>query len=139
MSRTSKNPEKAAYDKSRYELVAKAKRESAKRWYEENTQQAQTYRRNWTYKKKYGISIEDFDRMEAQQGKCCALCGGPPNGKGRLHVDHCHATGKVRALLCYKCNTAIGMLNEDPTLVAKLERYLNEHNGVPSERLASTE
>jgi hypothetical protein len=77
-------------------------------------------------KKKYGLTVEEFDRMLAEQGNGCAICGrsDADSRGGRLHVDHCHATGRVRGLLCSACNTAIGKLNDDPELLGRAREYL---------------
>lgn len=53
-----------------------------------------------------GVSIEEYDRMLAAQGGGCAICHNPPKNR-RLHVDHDHKTGKVRGLLCFRCNRAL--------------------------------
>ena len=53
-----------------------------------------------------GVTSADYDRMLAAQGGVCAICGSPPKTR-RLHVDHDHATGKVRGLLCHRCNRAL--------------------------------
>lgn len=59
-------------------------------------------------KTKYGITIEDYDRILQTQGGC-AICGTKtPGGRGRFHVDHDHITGKIRGLLCSGCNTKLG-------------------------------
>lgn len=73
----------------------------------------------------YGIEPEEFAALLDAQGGVCAICRGPRNGPGdRLHVDHCHDTKKVRGLLCAKCNTAVGLLNDDPDRAAALAAYL---------------
>ncbi len=58
---------------------------------------------------RYGIAADDYDRMLAEQGGGCAMCGrtGYPSGR-RLSVDHDHRTGTVRALLCQGCNVKVG-------------------------------
>lgn len=78
-------------------------------------------------KAKYGITREELDAMiEAQAGRC-AICAGPPNGPGsRLHIDHCHDTGRIRGLLCGKCNTAIGLLCDDPERAERAAAYLRK-------------
>jgi hypothetical protein len=80
----------------------------------------------------YGITAEDYYNMLANQDNKCALCGSEEvnNSRitsGKLFIDHCHDTGKVRGLLCSKCNHAIGLLNDDIDLLRKAITYLNKH------------
>ncbi|MFE0101161.1 endonuclease VII domain-containing protein [Streptomyces sp. NPDC059009] len=79
---------------------------------------------------KYGITLEEYEAMQERQNNVCAICEGPPRGrgadKGRFHVDHCHATGKVRGLLCSPCNTAIGLLEDDAKRAMRVAQYLEE-------------
>lgn len=79
------------------------------------------------YKWKYGLTREDRDRMIAEQGGLCKICGKPPRPDhkgGRLHVDHCHTTKRVRGLLCGHCNTMIGLAGEDPKILLAAVEYL---------------
>ncbi len=62
--------------------------------------------------RRYGLSRADYAAMLARQGGRCAICRRKP--KRRLETDHCHSTGKVRGLLCNKCNTMLGMGDDDP-------------------------
>lgn len=77
-------------------------------------------------KKMYGISIGDYDRMLEEQGGGCAICGVkvPSERTKYFTVDHCHTTGKVRGLLCTKCNRALGMFNDNPQRVQNAVNYL---------------
>jgi hypothetical protein len=70
----------------------------------------QEYERNRQYKKVYGITIDDYDKMLLAQGGGCKMCGAKTGGpkRQRFAVDHCHTTGKVRGLLRVKCNVAVG-------------------------------
>lgn len=83
-------------------------------------------------KTKYGLSKADYDELfESQYGRC-AICRFPEDStyKGtrrRLSVDHNHTTGKVRGLLCFKCNLALGHLREDPIAVQTMLGYIEEH------------
>lgn len=61
--------------------------------------------------KKYGLTKADVAAMAHKQGHCCAICGSMPI---KLHIDHCHATGRVRALLCSSCNMGLGHLVDSP-------------------------
>lgn len=78
---------------------------------------------------KYGLSRADFERMAEGQFGRCRICGEQPGMKG-LVVDHDHATGAVRALLCGPCNSAIGLLREDPAVFASAVSYLNHYKEV---------
>ena len=80
--------------------------------------------------RKFGISASDYDRILAEQGGGCALCGVKPEeltaGRYRtyLHVDHCHDTGKVRGLLCPEHNLLLGRLGDRPEMFRKILAYL---------------
>jgi hypothetical protein len=73
--------------------------------------------------RKYGITAEKYFEMLEAQGGFCAICLRPP-GKKRLHVDHCHISGRVRGLLCDDCNLGIGKLGDDPSRVMSAAAYL---------------
>lgn len=77
--------------------------------------------------RQFGLYPGQYDEMLKAQGHGCAICGGV-NGNGkRLHVDHCHATAKVRALLCYGCNTGLGVFKDDPVLMRAAADYIEHH------------
>lgn len=75
-------------------------------------------------KKRYGLSAEDYDRMVDAQGGCCAICKAPTTP---LQVDHNHITGKVRRLLCRRCNLGLGYFQDDPIRLAEAIVYINEN------------
>ena len=69
---------------------------------------------------KYGLTLNDYDAMLEEQQGVCAICGGEPDTRWRmLAVDHDHATGKVRGLLCMVCNTMIGRLENRMEMTLK--------------------
>jgi hypothetical protein len=76
--------------------------------------------------RRYGITLAQYDAMLAAQGGHCAICPATaPGGRGEaFHVDHDHATGVVRGLLCHYCNTAIGSMNDDPARLQAAANYL---------------
>lgn len=78
----------------------------------------------------YGISLADYQRLLNEQDGCCAICrsafGKSNRGSKRLHVDHDHATGQPRGLLCGACNRGIGQLGDDVERVAAALRYLQQ-------------
>jgi ferredoxin-like protein FixX len=87
--------------------------------------QAYRRRKDRYLQERYGITQQQYDSMLTGQGGGCAICGGLIGDGKDLHVDHCHKSGRVRGLLCYKCNTAIGMLNDDPAQALRLADYLS--------------
>lgn len=94
------------------------------------------YRRH-KLKAMYGITLEQFNAMLAAQDGRCAICREPETRKLRkrvapLVVDHDHYTGRVRALLCHRCNTALGAVERKAWLAAAFE-YLSKHVPVPEE------
>lgn len=73
----------------------------------------------------YGISIDDYERILAEQRGGCAICHSETPGRGQVFcVDHCHVSGQVRGLLCLRCNTAIGMLQDSPRIAEAATWYL---------------
>ncbi len=93
------------------------KNENSRRWREENPGKEEESR----LKKKYGITRDDFDKMVDAQVGLCAVCLRKPL---RLHVDHCHETGRIRGLLCGSCNRAIGLLGDCPESLRRAIDYL---------------
>lgn len=89
-------------------------------------------RRELTLFRRYGLTLDDYNRMLAEQGGGCAICKRPPRGKTlgqRLYVDHCHDTGKIRGLLCPGCNTALGQYRHDIETLMRAIAYLERANG----------
>lgn len=86
--------------------------------------------RRWWLKSQYDIDHEVYDQMLERQGGVCAICHKPPperaNG-GVLHVDHDHATRKVRGLLCRRCNPALGAFDDDPGRLRRAAEYLEKN------------
>ncbi len=77
--------------------------------------------------RRYGITMQRYQQLLAEQGGGCALCGVVGRGWARgagVHIDHCHKTGKVRGLLCGDCNTAIGRFGDDPAKLRRAAEYL---------------
>lgn len=72
---------------------------------------------------KYGMGQAEFELMSADQDDRCAIC----RAKAKLHVDHDHNTGKVRALLCSPCNTSLGLMKENPQAITRMIDYIKEH------------
>jgi hypothetical protein len=81
------------------------------------------WRRKNAFETVYGISLEQYEAMVARQGGLCAICKCKPDKT--LCVDHCHATGRVRALLCSSCNSMLGFAQDDPRRLEAGGGYLH--------------
>lgn len=83
-------------------------------------------------KKKYGITLDKFEEMYKNQGGVCAICKCVPH-IGRLVisrgfcVDHDHLTEQVRALVCFNCNTMIGLAKDNPDILRAGADYIEFH------------
>lgn len=64
----------------------------------------------------YGITLEEYSALD----QSCYTCGTTED----LAIDHCHESGKIRGRLCRKCNTALGLLREDPNIMLKMIEYI---------------
>ena len=105
-----RNPNKVLVYSKRYNKTTKGK--------------INTKRNNLKFK--YNLTIKEHKQIYINQNGCCGLCGKsiPYN---KIHTDHNHKTGKVRKLLCNKCNWYVGMVESGPELVNDTLKYLDEH------------
>lgn len=123
--------ESLKYRKEYYAKNQRRVRDRAWKWYHDNQHRA----KNRQLKKKFDITYDDYVKMLTEQNGVCAICCKKETYKNRygtvreLSVDHNHTTGKVRGLLCARCNAAIGMLEEDVPRIHVLIRYLEHHSG----------
>lgn len=109
---------------------------SARAWFRDNKERHKETRHAHQLRALYGITPDQYAEMLAAQGGVCAICGqdepsahGRTGTKFRLCVDHDHVTGRVRGLLCQKCNRAIGLLNDDIGLLESAVDYLKKGSG----------
>ena len=78
-------------------------------------------------KSKYGITPEEFDAMLAAQNFRCAICRtDDPKHCGQFVVDHCHTTGRIRGLLCQRCNWFVGQALDDTAYLLAAVAYLSK-------------
>lgn len=118
-----KNREKALAQSS---SLKKIKRSSSAAY----RQQCYEAHRLFVFRTKYGITQEDYDRKLIEQKGKCDICGRDnPGRKGAKYfaVDHDHKTGKVRGLLCSRCNCAIGSFQDDIAVIGAALEYLKRH------------
>ncbi len=86
-------------------------------------------RRAQRLQKKYGITVEQFDRMMKRQDGRCAICGREPKPGKRLAVDHDHKTHRVRGLLCFTCNRYKVAKNDALSAQAVVAYLLSDFDG----------
>jgi hypothetical protein len=79
--------------------------------------------RTYHLTRRYGITAAEADYLLSEQGGLCAICKAAP----AKHVDHDHATGAVRALLCFNCNGGLGQFKDDPRLLHAAAYYVQFH------------
>lgn len=79
--------------------------------------------------KTYNFTFDQYEKMLDQQRGKCAICDSRLSSSrtGRLFVDHCHTTGKVRGLLCSACNHGLGLFKDSPKLLNKAINYLSDN------------
>ena len=126
-----KNKEKnAEYQSKYYKEYRKQNKEKLatynNEWREANKEHNALQLTKARLKRKYNITIEEYEALLESQDHSCKVCGkhATENHQGKLYIDHCHTTGKVRGLLCMKCNSALGLLNDDPEIIGNLLEYL---------------
>lgn len=117
-------------DKERLKSLVKANPQKyktlAKNWRDNNKDKVKSYQ----LKFKYGLSIDEYNKMfEEQQGKCAICCSFISNldkSNKPAVVDHCHTTGKVRGLLCMQCNSLLGYAYDNIQILENAIKYLNQ-------------
>lgn len=82
------------------------------------------YKRNLSLKKRFGITLDDYNQMRFEQDGCCFICGRHEDEVYQLCVDHDHNTNKVRGLLCNNCNSVLGHARDDINVLYKSIAYL---------------
>ena len=137
--------EKSAWDEKRRKDYAKnpeKSKEASRKYYHENKKDDPEYRahmkvysREYRMKTKFGLTVEQVNEMAEAQGGKCAICCKRPRPKqvayieSPWHVDHDHKTGKVRGLLCNRCNLMLGHVDDDVTILQTAIEYLNSFRG----------
>jgi hypothetical protein len=120
------------YGKNRQAAIARVQK-----WREDNPERYAEYQASYRtrperkladraghLKRKFGLTLEQYDEMLAAQEGGCAICSDPPEEGKTLHIDHDHATGLVRGLLCQRCNHALGLFREDDSLLQEAAAYV---------------
>ncbi len=116
-----KKRKQASYQRRKEKVLAKAKE-----YYWANRENTRAN----SLKRTYGLLWEDYLELYNSQKGLCVICDQPLElfGSDRhatAQVDHCHSTGKIRGLLCTKCNTGLGNFRDSPELLQKAIEYIN--------------
>lgn len=88
----------------------------------DNSIEYKKYYTEYNLKHLYNISIEDYTALVEKSIGLCQICRKKP--KHKLFVDHCHTTGKIRGLLCRKCNIGLGMFEDNINILDNAKAYL---------------
>jgi hypothetical protein len=99
----------------------------AKAWAKQNPDKVKAFRRKAKLKEKYNVSLEQYEEMFVQQKGVCAVCL-HEHKRRPLNVDHNHLTGKVRGLLCDKCNMSLGLLSDSKERIKALLNYMENYD-----------
>lgn len=115
---------------SRY-LCVKCFSQKGNDWQLDHPEAAGNHKRNYSFLKNYGITLDDAWNMLLAQDCLCLICGNSLTAFGQKndrspHVDHDHATGKVRGILCFTCNVGMGMFKDDVARLQSAIRYLEK-------------
>src|SRR6267154_846109 len=146
------NEKKKIWASNNKNLIRLQKQRSRKRRYEwllrdrkDNPEKYKEYaKKGWgingiTYMKKnicnkYNITLQEYDDLILNQKNVCAICCKSETRKSsnsdnitRLSIDHCHKSGIVRALLCYRCNILLGKAKDSIELLKQAILYLEKH------------
>jgi hypothetical protein len=117
------------YDKTPKRLAAHRLR--ARQYYYNHKEEHIKYQRKYNYKRQYGITLEQYNELfNNQKGLCLGCYRHQSQLSKRLAVDHDHKSGKIRGLLCFRCNSSLGRTLESPETLRRLADYL-ERNAAP--------
>lgn len=135
-------PKAGGYRKGRVPHCLPCHRVQKARRMREARRRRPTLSRETNLKHRFGLSLEDYVRMLAEQGGACAGCGLSEerllrNGKPQsLSVDHVHETGRIRGIVCNGCNRAVGLAGDDPKRLLAVRNYLlREPTALPAPRV----
>lgn len=104
--------------------------ESKKKWKEENPERSRLTSYKYEIRRQYGLEWNEYEKILANQFWSCAICQLDIDDYFRPYfdVDHCHKTGKVRGLLCHRCNKGLGCFDDEIWKIKESIKYL-EKNG----------
>ena len=122
---TPKKP-RSVYDRRYRQSILDYRAKENRRYRTERPERAKLSHRKTYFRMNYGLELHEVEALFAQQGGICKICFRPIvlGGKGGAKVDHDHATGKVRGILCSPCNTGLGQFRDNPIILQSAINYL---------------
>lgn len=120
---------KAKKDGDLYQKSKEIRKGRAKEWKEANPRRSFGHRLQPYWPGNPLKAVEQYEALLIKQNGICPICQTLDSGDrrvGRLSVDHCHKTGKVRGLLCAKCNRGLGIFEDDPIKLSAAIQYLTD-------------
>jgi hypothetical protein len=75
----------------------------------------------------FGVSFDFIENLKIEQNNKCGICKIELNTDTKAHIDHCHATGIVRGILCQKCNQALGLFKDSIPSLKSAQKYLEKY------------
>ena len=129
------------YRRKHYQKHGEEIRAKSRAYYELNKEKIRKYHKEWRlknpnkyseknkdshFKRRYGISSKDRDDLALLQENKCLICNKTFSKKVKWCVDHDHKTGKIRGILCDKCNRGIACFEDTVTFLEGAIRYLNQ-------------
>lgn len=106
------------YKTSRFTYCKLCAQKKTQQWKRDNPEKSSFY----IIKRKYNLTKEEYEQLLARSGKRCQICG----KKASLHIDHDHATGRIRGMLCVNCNHGLGKFYDDSDLLRAAINYLRD-------------
>jgi hypothetical protein len=124
------NPEKhkksaSKSNKKHYQNNKDKFKEYNKKYYQENPE----IYRNINFKLRYGITLDDYNKILEKQHGVCIICGNAPDNDKFLSIDHDHVTGKIRGLLCDRHNKMLGFAQDNIEILQRAIDYLRIKGG----------
>lgn len=105
-----------------------------KTWKRNNPQRNKILQKRTVLKRKYKISLEEFNGMLDSQQNKCMICNKTFKNAKSTHVDHCHKSGKIRGLLCTNCNIALGYFKDSLSTIRSALKYLKKYSSKSVEK-----
>lgn len=122
MNETTSDEQRREYLLKYYEKNREKRNAYQYAWKAKNPEKWKANQRKAALKRKFGITVEEYERFMVLQDRKCKIC--KMDGQDTLAVDHDHKTGKIRGLLCGECNMGLGKFKDDPLLLEAAIEYL---------------